>query len=55
MTDRHPNGPVGPAARAEAGSGYVLVGMRERVKLAGGSVSAGPWENGWRVEVRVPS
>lgn len=55
VTDRHPNGPVGPAARAEAGSGYGLVGMRERVKLAGGSVSAGPWENGWRVEVRVPS
>ena len=55
VTDRHPNGTVGPPARAEGGSGYGLVGMCERVKLAGGSVSAGPWENGWRVEVRVPS
>jgi signal transduction histidine kinase len=37
------------------GGGRGLAGMRERVERAGGSASAGPTENGWRVEIVVPS
>lgn len=36
-------------------TGYGLVGMRERAALAGGTLSAGPSAEGWRVEVRVPA
>ena len=35
--------------------GYGLVGMRERAALAGGTFSAGPSDEGWRVEMRVPA
>jgi signal transduction histidine kinase len=37
------------------GGGQGLAGMRERVERVGGSASAGPTENGWRVEIVVPS
>ncbi len=42
------NGPGGPAdpSRAEPGSGHGLTGMRERVALLGGSLSAGPSAGG---------
>ncbi|MFE1594402.1 sensor histidine kinase [Nocardia sp. NPDC058705] len=36
------------------GIGKGLVGMRERVDAVGGTLSAGPTEDGWAVEVRVP-
>jgi signal transduction histidine kinase len=36
-------------------AGYGLVGMRERAALAGGTFSAGPSGEGWRVEMRVPA
>ncbi|MEU0092707.1 histidine kinase [Kribbella sp. NPDC006257] len=37
------------------GSGAGLVGLRERVSLSGGSISAGPTaEGGWRVEAWLP-
>jgi signal transduction histidine kinase len=32
-----------------------LEGMRERVQRAGGSMRAGPTEEGWRVELEVPA
>jgi signal transduction histidine kinase len=45
--------PVEPAARA--GSGHGIVGMRERVVLLGGELSAGPSSNGvYAVEAVLP-
>lgn len=37
-----------------AGGGYGLLGMRERAELLGGSLSAGPGEEGFVVTLRVP-
>jgi signal transduction histidine kinase len=36
------------------GQGHGLIGMRERVEVHGGSVSAGPWPGGWRVTATLP-
>lgn len=45
-----------PAARLDGvGGGHGLDGMRERIERAGGTMSAGPTENGWRVKLEVPS
>jgi signal transduction histidine kinase len=52
---------AGPRATATApglpgvGGGHGLVGLRERVERAGGSLLAGPSGNGWTVEVAVPT
>ena len=45
------------AARPLAGSGggYGLQGIRERVRLLGGQVEAGPAGAGWRVRAEVPA
>ncbi len=40
---------------AASGSGYGLLGMRERAELLGGSLLAGPDNGGWRVLLRVPA
>jgi signal transduction histidine kinase len=37
------------------GGGRGLEGMRERIERAGGSASAGPTDEGWRVELEVPA
>ncbi|WP_084735203.1 sensor histidine kinase [Actinophytocola xinjiangensis] len=39
---------------AATGSGYGLVGMRERAELVGGSLDAGPHGPGFRVQLRMP-
>jgi signal transduction histidine kinase len=45
--------PVAPAQTSS--SGYGLRGLRERVVLAGGTVTAGPGTGrGWRVHARIP-
>ncbi|MFD9126514.1 sensor histidine kinase [Kitasatospora sp. NPDC059571] len=44
-----------PAGLADSGSGYGLLGMRERAELLGGELSAGPGDGGWRVLLRVPT
>ncbi|THA74733.1 sensor histidine kinase [Streptomyces sp. A0642] len=42
-------------ALAVSGSGYGLLGMRERAELLGGSLEAGPGEEGFVVSLRVPA
>ncbi|MEV7782631.1 histidine kinase [Kitasatospora sp. NPDC088351] len=43
-----------PGELAASGSGYGLLGMRERAELLGGTLLAGPEEGGWRVLLRLP-
>jgi hypothetical protein len=45
---------VGAAAADLAGGGYGLAGMRERLRLVGGSLTAGPLAGGWTVRAEVP-
>jgi signal transduction histidine kinase len=45
-------GPVGGAAGEGSGTG--LVGLRERVDLLGGTLDAGPREDGFVLDVRLP-
>ena len=37
------------------GTGYGLTGMSERAELLGGTLTAGPTDGGFRVELRVPA
>ncbi|MFH8220777.1 sensor histidine kinase [Streptomyces sp. NPDC018057] len=43
-----------PGELAGAGGGYGLLGMRERAELLGGSLEAGPHEEGFAVTLKVP-
>ncbi|WP_369213583.1 sensor histidine kinase [Streptomyces flavofungini] len=43
-----------PGELAASGAGYGLLGMRERAELLGGSLEAGPGEEGFVVTLRVP-
>ena len=43
-----------PEGLRDVGGGQGLSGMRERVARVGGSLSAGPTESGWRVELVIP-
>ncbi|HEY1738038.1 MAG TPA: sensor histidine kinase [Acidimicrobiia bacterium] len=40
---------------ARPGAGHGLIGMRERVALYGGDLTAGPYGNGFRVGARLPT
>ena len=44
-----------PSSLAQTGGGYGLQGMRERAEALGGTLTAGPRGDGWRVELRVPA
>jgi signal transduction histidine kinase len=46
--------PVAHASLAGAGGGYGLRGMRERAAQLGGTLAAGPTDDGWRVELHLP-
>ncbi len=49
------NGPPPIAARVRRGSGgYGLIGLDERVRLAGGSLEHGPCDGGFAVVARIP-
>jgi signal transduction histidine kinase len=41
-------------ALAGVGGGSGLAGMRERIERAGGTMRAGPLDDGWRVQLEVP-
>lgn len=43
-----------PPARAAGPSGHGLVGLRERVRLLGGRLEAGPVGPGWRLQAELP-
>ncbi|WP_030563162.1 sensor histidine kinase [Streptomyces aureocirculatus] len=43
-----------PSEIATSGAGYGLLGMRERAELLGGSLEAGPGEEGFVVRLKVP-
>lgn len=43
-----------PGELAGSGAGYGLLGMRERAELLGGSLAAGPGEEGFVVTLKVP-
>ena len=43
------------STRHSESPGRGLVGMRERLEAVGGSLSAGPVEDGWRVAARIPA
>ncbi|POX48483.1 sensor histidine kinase [Streptomyces sp. Ru72] len=43
-----------PGGLAGSGAGYGLLGMRERAELLGGSLQAGPGEEGFVVTLKVP-
>ncbi|HEY3502933.1 MAG TPA: sensor histidine kinase [Actinocatenispora sp.] len=48
------NGPgTGGQALSDTGSGYGLVGMRERLEPLGGTLTAGPDGAGWRVTAKI--
>ena len=49
------NGASNASALADTGAGYGLQGMRERVELVGGTLAAGPYDEGWRVHAEVPA
>jgi signal transduction histidine kinase len=49
------NGPSSSASVLGAsGGGFGLQGIEERLALLGGSLEAGPTEDGWRVVAEVP-
>ncbi|MET7344780.1 sensor histidine kinase [Streptomyces sp. NPDC087866] len=53
VRDSGGRGPAGDLA--VSGSGYGLLGMRERAELLGGTLEAGPGEEGFVVSLRVPA
>jgi signal transduction histidine kinase len=55
IEDRTSVGAPVPVGLGLAGDGYGLTGMRERAELLGGELLAGPTDNGFRVELRLPS
>lgn len=55
VTDRGGRGATPPEPGTEEPlDGLGLIGMRERVELVGGTLEAGPGEDGFRVRARIP-
>jgi signal transduction histidine kinase len=49
------NGASATPPHQGVGGGHGLNGMRERIERAGGTISAGPTAEGWRVKIEVPA
>jgi signal transduction histidine kinase len=49
------NGASAAPPREEMGGGRGLAGLRGRIERAGGTMSAGPTGEGWRVEIQMPA
>ena len=47
-------GGCGEHPARDEGAGYGLTGMSERAELLGGTLTAGPTDGGFRVELQVP-
>jgi signal transduction histidine kinase len=54
IRDGSGGGCVPEPAATGIGGGYGLAGMRERLRLVGGSLTAGPLPGGWTVRAEVP-
>jgi signal transduction histidine kinase len=48
------NGASATGPRQGMGGGHGLDGLRQRIERAGGTMSAGPTTEGWRVEIEIP-
>jgi signal transduction histidine kinase len=56
VIDDHPTTAArAPSPLAFTGGGYGVLGMRERARELGGTLTAGAHGNGWRVHLRVPA
>ncbi|MEU1020933.1 histidine kinase [Streptomyces sp. NPDC005904] len=55
LLDVRDSGGRSPGELAASGAGYGLLGMRERAELLGGSLEAGPGEEGFVVTLKVPT
>jgi signal transduction histidine kinase len=49
------DGGTDPPALLPSGGGHGLIGMRERVEVLGGRLTAGPTAGGWRVATVLPA
>ena len=49
------NGVSATPPRQGMGGGRGIEGLRERIERTGGTMSAGPTAEGWRVEIEVPA
>ncbi|MFI6317227.1 sensor histidine kinase [Nonomuraea sp. NPDC050556] len=55
VTNPLPTYADGRSALADSGSGYGLAGLSERAALCGGTLTAGPVDDHWRVRLEVPA
>jgi signal transduction histidine kinase len=44
-----------PGGLADVGGGHGLRGLRERIEQLGGTLDAGPTDEGWRVQLEIPA